>query len=394
MGIHLTAIAFFFIIPAGCCQDSSEIYLFRKDIESRLQNSGSPGKYQEGASNYSFAGDHQKALQTLELGFVPKPYTATEYDSSIIRTHTFRNAKEYIVARSASEQMIIINEAHHIPAHRTFTRSLLKGLYQNGYRYLGLEAIFDEGINHRNFATTASGYYTSEPEFGNLIHEARKTGFIIFGYEAPPENMKVGRERDSIQAKNIRSFAEQHPDGKILIHCGYEHVYENEHPGWGKAMAGRIKECMGIDPLTIDQAKFSERSSAEFSHFFSRINTGTPFILADEAGMPFNNYRNTIQTDMIVFHPLTTYEDQRPKWFMEGKTRHDVLKEYYMNLDTPVQVLAYRTGEYEKDGVPADVVEFSPDAPVPLYLDAGEYTIVVRTGNYATSGSYTITIGV
>ncbi len=391
--MDLRAIAFFFIIPTGFCQENSEIYLFRKDIESRLQNSGSPGNYQEGAINYSFVGDHPKALQTLELGFVPRPYTATAYDSSIIRTHTFLNAKEYLVARSANEQMIIINEAHHIPGHRTFTRSLLKDLYQNGYRYLGLEAIFDEEINQRNFATTASGYYTSEPEFGNLIHEARKTGFIIFGYEAPPESMKVGKERDSIQAKNIRSFAEQHPDGKVLIHCGYEHAYENEHPSWGKAMAGRIKEFMGIDPLTVDQAKFSERSSEEFSHFFSRINTGRPFVLADEAGTPFNNYRNTAQTDMIVFHPVTTYENQRPKWFTEGKTRHDVSKEYYIHLDTPVQVLAYRTGEAEKEGVPADVVEFSPENPVPLYLDAGAYTIVIRTWNYETSGSYTLTIG-
>lgn len=374
------------------CQEKEEIYLFQQTIESRIANSTSPAKYQEGAVNYSFACNFPKALSTFELGFFPRPYVATGEDSSIIQRHVVKSAKDYIIERSEKEQLIIINEAHHIPGHRTFTRSLLKDLYKNGYRYLGLEAIFDEEINVRNFATTESGYYTSEPEFGNLIYEARKIGFFIFGYEASPESMKTGKEREIAQAGNIKDFMEQHTDGKTLIHCGYEHAYESEHPGWEKAMAGRIRELTGIDPLTVDQAKFSERSSVELNHFFSKTESKFPYILVNEKNEPFNHYRGRCHTDLIVVHPITTYKDQRPEWFTTGKIRHEVSNEQYKTPDTPVQVLAYRTGEFEKNGIPADVVEFSSGNPVSLYLETGTYLIVIKDSNYQTLTSYPLTI--
>ncbi len=144
----------------------------------------------------------------------------------------------------------IINEAHHVPKHRAFTRSLLKELYANGYRYLGLEALFDAAVNETKFPVIETGYYTKEPEFGNLISEALATGFTLFSYEA--SQGKNGKEREIEQAENIQKFIENNPKAKVLIHCGYAHAYENDYPAWGKAMAGRLKQNMNIDPLTID----------------------------------------------------------------------------------------------------------------------------------------------
>lgn len=47
----------------------------------------------------------------------------------------------------------MINEAHHQLMHRTFTTSLLEGLYAKGYRFLGLEALAydDTLLNQRGY---------------------------------------------------------------------------------------------------------------------------------------------------------------------------------------------------------------------------------------------------
>jgi len=127
---------------------------------------------------------------------------------------------------------------------------------------LGLEAIADSTINERNYAIQESSYYTKEPEYGNLISEARRLGFNLYGYEA--SEGKNGKEREIEQAKNIKKFMQAHQNGKYIIHCGFDHVFENEVKNWEKAMAGRLKEYTSIDPFTIAQVKFSEKSKSEF----------------------------------------------------------------------------------------------------------------------------------
>ena len=44
-------------------------------------------------------------------------------------------------------QIVMINEAHHVPQHRVFTYRLLEDLWQKGYRYLALEAL-SENAEH------------------------------------------------------------------------------------------------------------------------------------------------------------------------------------------------------------------------------------------------------
>lgn len=82
----------------------------------------------------------------------------------------------------------------------------------------------------------------------------------MFGYEATGgEN---GKEREIAQARNIIRFIDQNPHGKLLIHCGHDHVIEGmpSSRAWEKAMAGRLKEYTQIDPFTIDQTQFAEKS--------------------------------------------------------------------------------------------------------------------------------------
>lgn len=378
--LTLTLIIHTFCITFG--QQNTEFYLFTEEIQTKIDTDTVAWKYQTGAVNYSFIGDYKNTLKVWDEGMTPRIYTPYSSDSAYFEMATIQNAKDYISNRAKKEQVVIINEAHHNPKHRTFTRSLLDGLYKNGYRYLGLEAIYDSSINERNYPVKESGHYTNEPEFGNLIYEARKIGFIIFGYEASPG--KNGKEREIEQAKNIQEFMKVNSDGKYLIHCGFDHVYENEVRNWEKAMAGRLKEYTNIDPFTINQVMYTEKSKAEFGHpFLYATQEEEPFVLINENDEVFNGFSEPKQTDLIIIHPITKYTNERPNWLSFGKNEFWMTKSKLESYTYPIQVLAYRINEYENKGIPADIIEVKTEQTnKPLYLQHGEYKIVVRNNLY------------
>lgn len=380
----------FLNISVAFGQLTPDSYRFSKDIISQINKDTVSWKYQTGATELSFSGYYEDVLKVWDKNGVRKP-KITEEDSLFFTTSNKVNAKDYIIKQSKNAQILIINEAHHIAKHRTFTRSVLKGLYENGYRYLGLEALFETAVNERKFPVLDTGYYTQEPEFGNLISEALKIGFTLFSYEA--SEGKNGKEREIEQAENIQKYIENNPNGKVVIHVGYAHAYENDYPAWGKAMAGRLKENMKIDPLTIDQTMFLERSEIENNHLFMRMNkTDGPIVLIDKNGKVFNGKNELIQTDIVIIHPQTSYINNRPDWFSKGKVRYTVPNSKTQNHQ-PLLVLAHRNNEFEQSGIPADIIEITDNnTPGELYLIKGRYTIVMKDENYNIIDKYSIKI--
>ncbi|MCZ2101838.1 MAG: hypothetical protein LC107_09910 [Chitinophagales bacterium] len=369
-------------------QSDSELYRFSEDILSQIDKDTVPWKYQIGATALSFSGYYREVLQIWDKNGVRKPKT-TEQDSLFFMNSKKVNAKDYIIKQSKNAQIVIINEAHHMPKHRIFTKSLLKELYANGYRYLGLEALFDSTINVRKYPIIESGYYTKEPEFGNLLSEALDIGFTLFGYEV--SSNKNGKEREIEQAQNIQKFIESVPAGKVLIHCGFAHAYENDYPAWEKAMAGRLKEYMKIDPLTIDQTMFLERSNSENNHLFIELNnTNEPIVLINENEQVFNG--NINQTDIVVIHPPTTYVNNRPNWLIDGKKGYTIPPSKIKNNESLI-ILAYRMNEFDNDGIPADIIEITDNhIPNELYLTKGSYTIVIKNKKYNIIDKYEIEV--
>lgn len=221
-------------------QNKKETYQFSKDIETKIEKDTLSWKYQLGATDYSISEYYKKALETWDKkgSGIRK---ITKEDSLYFNSFKKQDAKEYILNRSKIEKIIIINEAHHNIRHRVFTTSLLQGLYDNGYRFFGLEALSDTLINKRKFPIIESGYYTKEPQMSNLLKEAIKIGFTLFQYEV--KDGSNGKNRETGQAENIAKLIKENPNSKFLIHCGWDHVNEGV-PGdksWEKAMAGRLK---------------------------------------------------------------------------------------------------------------------------------------------------------
>jgi hypothetical protein len=296
------------------------------------------------------------------------------------KNYTIHEAIDYILSNSKNEKIIIINEAHHMPQHRVFSTKLLKGLYDQGYRHLGLETLSTNGIddsilNIQKYPTLTSGFYTREPQFGNFVREALIMGWKVFGYES--DDLSSGKIREENQAKNIKSYMNKYPDGKFFIHCGFDHALEGNIGGeWEKTMAGRLTEYTGVNPLTIDQVKYSESSKKIYENgYYQLTNLQESSVLLDSNNKIFDENRDGMWKDIHVFHPRTKNFD-RPQWLI-----FDNRKEYNIDLTScdlacPCLVFAYLDGEKIGSAVPYDLQE-TVDKKVKLILKPGNYHLVI-----------------
>ena len=371
-------------------QVSKEDYKFSEDIETKMEKDTVPWKTQIGATDYSISGNYKKALQTWDKMGAEVPSISAQ-DSSYFKEFKSQDAKEYILNRSKQEKIIIINEAHNNSRHRVFTTSLLKGLYKNGYRYLGIEALYDSLVNIRKFATMDSGsVYLHESQYSNLIKEALDIGFVLFEYEY--KKAKTGKDREIEQAENIAKVMAQNPNAKFLIHCGYDHLNEGI-PGkkeWEKAMAARLNDLTGVNPFTIDQIPGSEKGDLKFnSPYIQMANSKKPAIMVNGKGKIYNGERDDNKADCRIIHAVSVYNNGRPDWLsLNGRRKafhipSNSISEY------PVLVMAYRNNEFEQEGIPADITEITnKEQTVDLVLDKGNYRIIVKNRDYKIVQDY------
>lgn len=373
-------------------QTKEEKYKFSEDIEAKMKKDTVPWKTQVGATEYSISGNYKKALQTWDKMGAEVP-SITAQDSYYFKEFKPQDAKEYILNRSKSEKLIIINEAHNNSRHRVFTTSLLKELYKNGYRFLGVEALADTLINQRKFPVLKSGsMYIRESQYANLIKEALDIGFTLFNYEYKGGKGKTGKDREREQSENIAKLMSQNPNAKFLIHCGYDHLNEGipSIKEWEKAMAARVHDLTGINPFTIDQIPGSEKGDLKFNTpYIAMANSKKPVIMINVRGKAYNGEIGSERADCSIIYPVSTYTNGRADWLTLDGQR----KAFHISTNSiteyPVLVLAYRNNEFEQDGIPADVTEIiSKDQKVDLILDKGDYQIIVKNKDYKTIQDY------
>lgn len=361
-------------------------YKLTSEIEHKVATDTVPWKYQFSASDYASKGDYKNALIHWELamGSSNKSYTTSQVDS-INTKYSKVPAPEYIVEQAKNNQVIIINEAHHNSFHRVFTKSLLKELYEVGYRNLGLEALengelTDASLNEHQYPIQKSGHYLRDPQFGELVRTALEIGYTVFPYEQTTHSN--GKPREIEQARNIQQEIEKRPQEKFLIHCGFDHALEGTHNSWEKAMAGRLTEYTGINPLTINQVVYSERSKPEFAHpLLKALNIKESSVILDNDNKPARYVRGDAWTDIAVFHPTTEYINERPGWLFEYGNNNVSVTLEDIDITFPVMVLAYKKGEDIELAVPVDITEVAEkNQQGHLGLRDGDYRIVVTNG--------------
>ena len=314
------------VLSIGACQkplvekiefDSSD-YEFSGMLEKYLSAGNNNGFV---STKYSFISDYYNALNAIDF----QRDTILAIDSTnyanILKEFHFENAHDFIIEKSSAYEYLLINEAHYISKHRNFARSLLNDLWEKGYRNLALEALnfmntgtlIDKEINNRSYPIRRAGAYFYEPELGNLVREARSIGFEIIGYD-------FGEDREVDGAKNITKQVEA-LGGKTIVLCGWDHIKEGSTGTyWEFALAERIHQLTGKDPLTIEQTIYFEHSNKAFEDsIFQKIELEQSSILINKDKISFTKEKDPNWYDIMVFHPRTKYRKGYPDWLVKDK---------------------------------------------------------------------------
>lgn len=332
--------------------------------------------------NLSYIGANAKVLSTWNIHNSSKADSPTS--EKLDKTaFDILSAKKVILDSAKNKKVIMLNEAHHLTAHRIFTLDLLLDLKKLGFTHLGLEALgYNETnalLNNRGYPTLKSGYYLKDPHFANMIRIAINLGYKVFRYDTSSGGSIKFREYN--QALNIANVIQQDTNAKIIVHAGWGHIREDTLHGG--PMAYQFKKITGIDPFTINQAEMNEESTPIFENDtykqFSEIKS--PSVLINKKN---NLYTNT-KYDCILFHPRTHYTSNRPSWLYDCNAYIKKQITLKSELTYPLLVFVYAIHECTetKEAVPIDVIELlQPAKTVDLFFPyEGAYKIIFKETN-------------
>jgi hypothetical protein len=122
----------------------------------------------------SQVGEYKAAHGYLDEFFSRQSKPQKDLESSPIDNYEPRSAVDAIASAAETQQVIMINEEHDTPMHRAFTTRLLPILYAKGFRYLAAETIADSDtdLNKRGYPMQKTGFYTTDPVYGDMIRTA------------------------------------------------------------------------------------------------------------------------------------------------------------------------------------------------------------------------------
>ena len=389
---HIIVLALISIMTS-CKTDISRLsvehknnYKFNAEIIELLEKDSLNPDYQMSATNYATKGDYKNALLQWDLAINSKKENLNQTTKdSLLRKYNKVSAKEYIVKQSKNSSIVIINEAHHMSSHRVFTESLLQEMYNIGYKVICIEALGngdykDTHLNERKHLIQSSGFYTKNPQFGNMIRSALEIGYKVYPYETTQR--AGGGIREADQANNVIQIIKENPNQKYLIYCGSGHALEGEVSFFGgRALAGRIHDSLGINPLTIDQVFYSEKSTVGKNNPYTNLfNIKKSSILLDKNQIPFSYRKNNRWIDIVVFHPITEYTNNRPNWLLKNDNKLVKVRTHNKEIQFPIIAKAYLENEDIDNAIPYDIIEIENKSDFGyLALKKGKYNILLVT---------------
>ncbi|HMV26362.1 MAG TPA: hypothetical protein PKA26_05730, partial [bacterium] len=187
--------------------------------DSIYRGTNSEDAFMEQEAYYnSFVGNYQKALENFDK---INAKWINQSDTTNLLELSFLSAKKVdavneILREAVNHQITIVNEAHHMPQHRAFISSLLKPLYESGYRYFATEMLTDnvDAVKKDGYVSfQQNGFYPNEPVYANLIRKALEIGYTLVSYEDtvncdfdPTNPLACFNQREQNQAKNISNL--------------------------------------------------------------------------------------------------------------------------------------------------------------------------------------------
>ncbi|HYW05715.1 MAG TPA: hypothetical protein VE913_02095, partial [Longimicrobium sp.] len=355
----------------------------------------------------AMVGDPVGAL-ALEPGDArPRPPLSPSFDAL-----TPVPAVEAILAAARGRRVVMVNEAHHVPQGRVLTLELLRGLHDQGFRYFAVEALGSrsgEALARDRYPLLATGTYTRDPVFGELLRAALRMGYTLVPYDSypvgcrptPDDPNRCNTLRDSMAAEKIHAavFARD-PGAKVLVHAGYSHVVKVPRPG-GTQWLGSWLERRGLAPLAVDQTEMRERAATELEPAEYRRAEALgwltrPVVLREPGGGWYRSAADGFgSVDLQVFTPRTRTLHGRPDWLftragrkaapLSRATRAQIPRDGQPHL-----VQAFVWGEADA-AVPHDqVVVRGVEAPTLALLPGRYRVVVVGRGGEVARGEMTV----
>ncbi|WP_291720014.1 hypothetical protein [Bernardetia sp.] len=270
-------------------------------------------------------------------------------------------AVDFIIEKARQNQVVMFNEAHFDPQHRLLVTHLLADFYKEEFCFLALEGLgkHDTTINERGFVIQSSGFYTLEPAMADLIRQAHKRGFYIFGYD------EYGKDREKKQAKNIfeKTIAKD-KDAKVLVFAGFGHISEKKAKTEKQRnmMAKEFELLSGINPLTIDQVEYMNMSE---NNWLSIVDAST--------------YNGGIEVDIKIANSFYKFPQEKREikyTFSDSvKTELDIEKTTYKGS---LKVYNLEEWKITRKAVPFQVIAIQNEKSVNLSLKPNqEYYIEI-----------------
>ncbi|MCO5947086.1 hypothetical protein [Mucilaginibacter flavidus] len=335
---------------------------------------------------YSYLGDYQQTLVYSGAAFHDRGLpTGAGYDTAFIKRHKFVDAADYLTTHATLHQVVMINEAHHLPYHRAFVLLMLKKFYNAGYRYLAIETLDDTLINQKQYPDYTTGTYTSEPIFGEMIREALRLHFKLVAYESTEKCDNKSKDpnycsrfRDSVMARNLNKIFITEPKARLLVYAGYDHIHEGSENSW-KKMAQFFTELTGINPFTIETTRQVEhldpqRNPKEFAAVNNLTHINRPVIALNDSGAWHTQF-----VDATVIFPQYLVKGKRPVYNSIGGMRK-LYSLDSLHLKPGQFVQAFYGNEKPGKRIPADQFIVGDDEYV-LYLFKGQYSLEIKDGN-------------
>lgn len=353
----------------------------------------------------AFCGEERLALEALAEAprsglSTPKPLTDV----------ILQDARKEVLKQAAKRQVVVLNEAHHIPRHRAFGRSLLLDLRRLGFTHFAAETFAPPREVAQSLArrvvTRQTGYYTQEPVFAAYVQTALELGFQLVSYEIEEDRREGTPEeqintREEAQASNLyeRVFA-RNPQARLFVHVGYSHATRTpvSFTTDGKEtaitwMAGRLEKKLGRSVLTVDQTGGTEagegaRESMVLRSVLARRDLVMPAVVQKTDGSFLKEGIGT-DCDIAVFHPRARARDGRPDWLFSLAGRRGARLPSALEPRAGRVLVQAFAENAPPDAVASDQCLLTPNAPRPvLVLPKGRYRLVVQdeSGNATEAG--------
>ena len=344
----------------------------------------------------SFLGDYPAAMDSYSIaqppleGDSPSPLTEAGYVA--------QPALDAIPELARGYRIVLLNEAHNIPLTRSLTVQLLGKLRQQGFNYFAAETLYesDTALQSRGYPVDASGFYTREPVYAEMVRTALKLGFKVIAYEATSD-AGSSDARETEQARNIdEQVFKFDPAARLVVNAGYSHIVKSRAYLDGASMAEHLYKLTHIPMLSIEQTMLYPHPSSSGDHPYytavmQALRPKVPVVFVNAAGKPWSLRPGY---DASVFFPPVQLLHGRPVWLSLGGLRrlYRVSGEG-CHMHYPCLAEARYSGE-GADAIPADRMVITQstlvNAGVPVsvfsnYQNIPSGDLYLRPGKYQLS---------